>query len=62
MSDEKPIESTNSSAGDLTTKADAQLSEDQLKKVSGGLKFEFKKVFVTGIQQSGSSGETEPAK
>ena len=65
MSDANPIESTNSSPDDLTKKPDAQLSPEELKKVSGGteyLKFNLEEVYITGVQTSGSSGETEPSK
>jgi len=61
MSDEKPV----NSADDLTkTKkpSDIQLNEEELSKVSGGLKITFQEVFITSIPINGGGDEPTPTK
>jgi hypothetical protein len=61
MSDEKPIESKNPSADDLTnTKSpgDVQLNEEELKQVAGGfITVTMTNVQITHIPPSGSGGD-----
>jgi bacteriocin-like protein len=53
-----------SSADDLakTKKGDAELSEEELKRVSGGLTIELKEVLISGQQISGGGGGSVPDK
>jgi hypothetical protein len=58
-------DATISSTDDVTkttNKSDMELSEEQLKRVSGGLKFELTNVLVSSPPVSGSGGDPPPEK